>query len=125
MKEIIIKNLNVFAYHGVHNEEKINGQNFYIDAICKISERVDSELSDNIKNTVSYSDIIKTIKKTMLVQPLNLIETVADVLCKKILEQFPKISEIELVLKKPEAPIDEKFDYVAVKISKKRNGSNL
>ncbi len=58
MKEIIIKNLKIFAYHGVHQEEKIDGQNFYIDAVCKIVG--DSEI-DNIENTVSYSEIIKNI----------------------------------------------------------------
>ncbi len=117
MKEIIIKNLKIFAYHGVHQEEKINGQNFYIDAVCKVI--VNSEI-DNIENTVSYSEIIKNIKRSMLSQSFDLIETAADYTCKKLIENFNKISEIELILKKPEAPIKENFDYVAVKITKKR-----
>lgn len=117
MKEIIIKNLKIFAYHGVHQEEKINGQNFYIDAVCKVI--VNSEI-DNIENTVSYSEIIKNIKRSMLSQSFDLIETAADYTCKKLIENFNKISEIELILKKPEAPIKEDFDYVAVKITKKR-----
>lgn len=117
MKEIIIKNLKIFAYHGVHQEEKINGQNFYIDAMCKIVG--DSEI-DNIENTVSYSEIIKNIKKSMLSQSFDLIETAADYVCKELIENFSKISEIELILKKPEAPIIEDFEYVAVKTIKKR-----
>ncbi len=117
MKEIIIKNLKIFAYHGVHQEEKINGQNFYIDAVCKV---IGNSEIDNIENTVSYSEIIKNIKRSMLSQSFDLIETAADYTCKKLIENFNEISEIELTLKKPEAPIKEDFEYVAVKIIKKR-----
>lgn len=120
MKEIIIKNLKVFAYHGVHTEEKIDGQNFYIDAVYQIAES-SIKLHDDIKSTVSYSDVIKFIKKNMLVKSFDLIETAADNLCEKILKNFPKILKIEIILKKPEAPINEIFDYVAVKVSKKRS----
>ncbi len=120
MKEIIIKNLKVFAYHGVHTEEKIDGQNFYIDAVYQIAES-SSKFHDDIESTVSYSDVIKFIKKNMLVKSFDLIETAADDLCKKILKNFPKILKIEIILKKPEAPINEIFDYVAVKVSKKRS----
>ncbi len=120
MKEIIIKNLKVFAYHGVHTEEKIDGQNFYIDAVYQTVES-SIKLHDDIKSTVSYSDVIKFIKKNMLVKSFDLIETAADDLCEKILKNFPKILKIEIILKKPEAPINEIFDYVAVKVSKKRS----
>lgn len=120
MKEIIIKNLKIFAYHGVHTEEKINGQNFYIDAVYQIAEPQNG-IKDDIENTVSYSDVIKFIKKNMLIKSFDLIEAAADNLCAKILENFPNILKIEIILKKPEAPINEIFDYVAVKTSRKRS----
>ena len=31
MDKIIVKNLKIFAYHGVNPEEKENGQNFVLD----------------------------------------------------------------------------------------------
>ena len=31
LDKIIINDLHLFAYHGVNLEEKINGQNFYLD----------------------------------------------------------------------------------------------
>lgn len=120
MKEIIIKNLKIFAYHGVHKEEKINGQNFYIDAVYQIAEPKNG-IKDDIENTVSYSDVIKFIKKNMLIKSFDLIEAAADNLCAKIFENFPNILKIEIILKKPEAPINEIFDYVAVKTSRKRS----
>ena len=36
MDKILIRDLKIFAYHGVNEEEKINGQNFVfdIDVLC-------------------------------------------------------------------------------------------
>ena len=34
MDKIIVKNLNIFAYHGVNPEEKENGQNFVFAGAC-------------------------------------------------------------------------------------------
>ena len=31
MDKILIRDLKIFAYHGVNEEEKINGQNFVFD----------------------------------------------------------------------------------------------
>ena len=31
MDKILIRDLKIYAYHGVNEEEKINGQNFVID----------------------------------------------------------------------------------------------
>ena len=36
MDKIIIKNLNIFAYHGVFDEEKANGQLFRVSAELRL-----------------------------------------------------------------------------------------
>lgn len=119
MDQIIIKNLKIFAYHGVHKSEKLNGQNFFIDAIL-YTMKTDGCVNDNIENVVSYSDVIKIIKKAMTSHPYNLIETAAKNVAKFLFDNFSDISELEITVKKPEAPIPENFDYVAVKITRKR-----
>lgn len=119
MNQIIIKNLKIFAYHGVHKSEKLNGQNFFVDAVL-YTPTTDGYINDNIKNVVSYSDVIKIIKKAMTSQSYNLIEKTAENIAKTLFDSFNDISELEITLKKPEAPIPEKFDYVAVKITRKR-----
>ncbi len=39
MDQIIIENLQVYAYHGVYREENEKGQNFYINAIKEMDTR--------------------------------------------------------------------------------------
>lgn len=118
MTSIIIKNLKIFAFHGVHEHEKKNGQNFYIDAVLYISK---NNFEDNIKNTVSYSEAIKHIKKIMAEKSFDLIETASETIAKKMFEKFSLLEKLELTLKKPEAPIDENFEYVGVKIIRNRS----
>ena len=36
MDQIIIRNLKVFAHHGVFAEEKKNGQDFFVNAILEM-----------------------------------------------------------------------------------------
>lgn len=39
MDQIIIRNLKVFAHHGVFAEEKKNGQDFFVNAILEMDLR--------------------------------------------------------------------------------------
>lgn len=123
MNEIIIKNLKIFAYHGVHDEEKQNGQNFIIDAEI-ITEKTAGYDTDEIADTISYSDIIRNIKKSLTEKSYNLLEKAAEITAKNIFDNFEKVKSIELTIKKPEAPIKEDFDYVGIKICRKRSDVN-
>ncbi|MCR5150042.1 MAG: dihydroneopterin aldolase [Clostridiales bacterium] len=120
MDKIIIKSLKLFAYHGVNPEEKENGQNFILDIECFLNLDIPC-VSDNLYDTVSYAQIIKTVRKTFLETKYDLIEKAAQMVADCILENFNQIDEVKVILKKPEAPIKADFEYVAVAISRKRN----
>ncbi len=121
MDKIIIKNLKVFAYHGVHKEEKQKGQMFVFD--IKVSVDLDRACnSDDVNDTVSYSDIIKKVTEDFCSEKFDLIERAAQKVADGIFEKFDEISECEILLKKPDAPINADFDYVAVEIRRRRNG---
>lgn len=123
MYDIIIKDLKIFAFHGVNEEEKINGQNFIIDAIIKVSNDLKS-LNDSIENTVSYSKLIKLINSVVINKSYNLIESVAYEIELAIFNKYNTVKEIELTIKKPHAPIEADFDYVAVHIKNIRSDIN-
>jgi dihydroneopterin aldolase len=120
MDKIIIENLHIFAYHGVNEEEKINGQNFYLDIKCSL-DLSDACLTDNLDDTVSYAKIIKTVKRVFPAQKDDLIERAARRTADAILDEFDKIKKVKIKLKKPEAPINADFDYVAVQITVERD----
>lgn len=121
LDKIIIKGLNIFAYHGVNPEEKQDGQNFIVD-IDAYADLEQACLSDDLSQTVSYAKIIKTVKKVMLEDKYDLLERALQRIAEQILEEYPLIKEVSVTLKKPEAPISAVFDYVAAEITRKRGG---
>lgn len=116
MDKIIIKDLELFAYHGVNPEEKEAGQKFIISLVCETDLSLPSQ-TDNIADTVSYAKIIKLVKRVFCERKYDLIERAAGAVRDAVLREYPEIAKVTVLLKKPDAPIDAKFDYVAVEIS--------
>lgn len=117
---LIIKNLKIFAYHGVNKEEKINGQNFIIDLEI-FTDKFSGYEDDKLENVLSYSALIKDISAFFKKDSYNLIEKAAESTVRHLIQTFPQINEVNFTLKKPEAPISADFEYVAVRISRKRS----
>ena len=111
--KIIIKGLRLKAYHGVNPEEKIDGQMFELD-ITSFIDTVNADNTDDLENTVSYAKIIKTVRAVFTAESYNLIEYAANKVCVAVLETYPSLKSVTVLLKKPEAPISADFDYVAV-----------
>lgn len=119
MDKILIRNLRIFAYHGVMEEEKAQGQYFIfdVDAFVDISAPCESDCVDD---TVNYTLMVENITKTFTSQKDDLIERAAQRVAKELFASFGKISELRILLKKPDAPIDADFDWVGVEIHRKR-----
>ncbi len=119
MDKILIRNLKIFAYHGVHDYEKANGQNFIfdIDAFVDMAEPCES---DKVEDTVSYSAIIYQIQKIFTENKYDLLEKAAQTVADGLFDSFDKIQSLRILLKKPEAPIKADFEYVGVEIFRER-----
>jgi dihydroneopterin aldolase/2-amino-4-hydroxy-6-hydroxymethyldihydropteridine diphosphokinase len=113
MDEIRIDNLEVFAYHGVRPEEKINGQIFYVNAVLYTDTRP-AGLEDDLSLSTNYGEICHFIDNWMRENLYDLIETVAESLAEQILLNFGSISELELEIRKPQAPVGLPFESVSV-----------
>ena len=130
MDKILIENYEIVALHGVNPEEKVNPQRFLISCIIE-SDFSQCAKNDDINQTASYSAVCKLIKSFVGENSFDLIETIASGLAKKILLQFPIIKGVEVVVKKPDAPMKGNFDYVGVSTTKRWHrvylslGSNL
>ena len=119
MDKILVRGLKIFAYHGVNEEEKINGQNFIFDRDAFVDIGVPCE-SDNVDDTVSYAKIIKETTKIFTSQKDDLLERAAERVAQGLFEAFDKIQSLRILLKKPEAPIKADFEYVGVEIYRNR-----
>lgn len=119
MNQIIIKNLKIFAYHGVHDFEKKDGQDFFVDAVLDLTEMPGFE-TDEINQVISYSAVVRVIKKVMTEKSYNLIEKAAVEIISEIFSSFSEVKSVDITVKKPHAPIKEEFEYVAVRFKKVR-----
>ena len=121
MDKILVRNLKIFAYHGVNPEEKQDGQNFLLDIDAYVDISVPC-VTDSVDDTVSYAKIIKETVKIFTSQKDDLLERAAQRVADGLFESFEKIQSLRILLKKPEAPIKADFEYVAVEIFRERCG---
>ena len=70
--------------------------------------------TDNVDDTVSYAKIIKTARAVFTERSYDLIEVAANKVGVEIMNTYPKLQQVTVLLMKPEAPIKADFDYVAV-----------
>ncbi len=117
MDEIIIENLQVYAHHGVYQEENDNGQNFYVNAVL-YTNTAKAGKDDNLELTTDYGKVCRFIHKLISENVYKLIETVAEKTAEAVLKEFPLVEGITLEIRKPEAPIGLEFQSVSVKITR-------
>lgn len=119
MDKILIRDLKVFAYHGVNSEEKRDGQNFVFDIDLSVN-MTKACYSDDIDDTVSYAKVIKTVIRTATQHKYDLLEKAAQVVADAILKEYPDVFNVLITIKKPEAPIKADFGWVGVQIFRER-----
>ncbi len=115
MDEIRIENLEVFAHHGVYEEENRNGQPFFVNAIL-YTDITSAAKEDDLTQSTNYGEVCHFITEWMQEHTFKLIETVAENLAREILLKYDLIKEIDLEVRKPKAPIGLPFGCVSVHI---------
>lgn len=118
MDKIIIKDLVVFANHGVYEEEVVLGQKFEISAIMETDIRKPG-LTDTLDDTINYGEVSAEITRFLTKNRYKLIEACAENLCDHLLSiYYPTLRKITLTIKKPWAPVHLPLDTVAVEITR-------
>lgn len=113
MFRIIIKNLNLFGYHGVKESEKKDGQNFRFNIEIFINKG--SFLNDDsIENTLNYSEVIKLIKRINSSERFNLLETFSQTVAEDIMKISPLVDKVIVRIEKTSPPIKENLESVGV-----------
>lgn len=119
MDKIILNGLEIFAHHGVLDEEKRDGQIFVIDAVLH-ADLSAACASDNLEDTVNYAAAAELIRRVMTARNDDLIERAAQRVTDALFDAFPRLVQIDLTLKKPSAPMPVKLAWAGVAISRRR-----
>ena len=130
MDQLRIKDLEIFAYHGLFPSEKELGQKFIIDA--SLSYDMTKAATDlDLEASVHYGELCQQWTTWFQETTEDLIETVAYKLVERTFETYPIVQEIKLELKKPWAPIHLPLETCSVTIHRRKQrafialGSNM
>ncbi|WP_181702735.1 dihydroneopterin aldolase [Chthonobacter albigriseus] len=118
---IFVKNIAVFAYHGLHPEEEKLGQRFFIWLEARVDSRA-AGLADDFEKTVSYVDLTEIAVEIATKRRFRIIEALAETIAAAILERLPDVQSIVVRVDKPSAPVPAVIDGVSVEIERARHG---
>ena len=130
MDQIRIKRLEVFANHGVLEEENKLGQKFLVSVTMGVNARIPGR-SDELADSVNYAKVSELICQEAQGHTFRLIERLAEHLAERILLTFPQVQSVDLEIEKPWAPVRIPLETVSVTIHRRWHrvylgiGSNL
>lgn len=117
MDKIHIKNLEVFARHGVFPEENVLGQKFVVSAVLYTSTR-EAGRTDDLAKSIHYGEVSRFITEFMEQNTFQLLETAAERLAEELLLNTERLEKIRLEIKKPWAPVGLPLETVSVEIER-------
>ncbi len=117
MDKITIKDLEVFAHHGVFKEENVLGQKFVVSVTFFLDTSLAGK-NDDLDKSINYADAAWKIKDFLEKNTYKLLETAAEKLAKELLLTYPMAEKLEVEIKKPWAPILLPLDTASVTIER-------
>ncbi len=116
---ILLTGMEFYGYHGCLSEERRTGQTFLVDLEMYLDLQPAGD-SDALEDTVNYAEVFEEVRRIVEGEPRKLIESVAEAISRRLLENFPKLERVRVTLHKPSAPIEGKFRDAAVSIERGR-----
>jgi 7,8-dihydroneopterin aldolase/epimerase/oxygenase len=113
---IRMKNCAFFARHGVHDEEEMLGQRFYVDAELTVEPGAALD-DDEIEATVDYGVAFGVIEKIVTGRRRFLIEALALDVARALTARYPQIKRADITIRKPNAPVPGVLDHVEVTVT--------
>lgn len=130
MDKITVKNLEVFAHHGVFPEENALGQKFVFNLTLYLSTRRAGR-SDDLTASIHYGEVSHFAARFVQEHTWKLLESVAEELARALLLEYPLLRQVDVEVQKPWAPIGLPLETVSVAIHRQWHtayvalGSNL
>ena len=117
MDKIEIRDLEIFANHGVFPEETALGQKFVVSAIMYTETRP-AGLTDDLSASINYGEVSHMITDFLQKNTYKLLEAAVENLAEMLLLTLPLLKKITLRIEKPWAPVSLPLKTVAVEITR-------
>lgn len=100
---IQLRGLCFHAYHGVAAQERLVGNDYEIDLRLHV-DVAQAVRSDDVADTVNYAEVYEVVRRQMST-PNNLVEHVAGRIAKALLDRWPQLADVTIVLTKRNPPM--------------------
>ncbi len=100
---IHLHNLRFFSFHGVHEEEKILGNDY--EANISVGFEPSTNIIRHLDETLDYTAIFQLVKQRMDI-PTPLLETIAMEISAAIQSKYTSVTKISVSIKKLHPPIN-------------------
>ena len=117
MDKIEIRDLEIFANHGVFPEENVLGQKFVVSAVMYTDTRP-AGLKDDLSSSINYGEVSHMITEFACKHTYKLLEALAENLAEMLLMNLPLLKKVTLRIEKPWAPVGLPLKTVAVEITR-------
>lgn len=119
LDKMILRKMQYYGYHGVFEEERKLGQQFYVDLALELN-LLEAGLTDDLNLTINYAEIHELVKGVVEGTSFKLIEALAERIASELLGTYTMIDAITVGVTKPHPPFDIHFDGVTVEIYRAR-----
>jgi dihydroneopterin aldolase len=117
--QIVLTGIHGFGYHGLFEQERKDGQDFFVDLTLLVDLKAASQ-SDAIEDTVNYAEITDLVVEEITTNPVNLIEKLAARIAERVLNQHIKVISVTVTVHKPQAPVAAQLKDIAVVVTRVR-----
>lgn len=118
MDKLYLKNIEIFANHGVFKEEKVLGQKFIISLEIDVDVR-EAAISSDLTKSIHYGELCHNVEKEFQKESYDLIETAAEKIAEYVLLNYDLAKKVKVTLNKPWAPINRHLESAAIEIERK------
>jgi dihydroneopterin aldolase len=113
---IELRGIEVYARHGVLEEEQEKAQVFRVD-LTVFADLAPAGRSDDLADTIDYRRLAEQVKETVGGESHKLIERVAHRVAESVLAD-PKAARVVITIHKPEAELGAILDDVSVTVDR-------
>lgn len=100
---ICLHEVRFYAFHGVMPQERSVGGEFLVSV--KVGYPLEKAMSsDDVADTLNYAELYELVKKEMML-PSSLLEHVMGRIVEAIEKAFPKVTSVEVKIKKVNPPM--------------------
>ena len=116
---IRITGIRASGFHGVYPRERELGQEFVVD-VSMHTDTSPAARTDDIAHTVDYAAVAADVVALVTGEPVNLIETLAERIARRVLAR-DFVTSVDVTVYKPQADLGVSVDDVSVTIHRQRD----